>query len=338
MSVTIQCTGTDKLANARQMIDAAVTLLTTVKTEYPELTRHINSAIHELGYAANALYLQSPTFLDAQKGKPPAGMSGGRGSVESTPKSAPTPPPAPEPAPVEDMFDPQLMASVLSKMGPIRQRQMTAERWMPHTMREWCRSHGLVPPETVVEFLTVLREVIEDGAEEAMEEVKPMTTPEVISLGKERVEELAQRLGVNIEGMSWAKACSAVSKATGHTNGESHATKPKPEHKPKGTPRPKENGGLHAAQVRVLQYLRRGVSATRKQISEGAKVDNPFLTTWIGSTDEEARIANEEKRGIKSLIGLGLVEWDVEDIDGRDITVYRITPEGKKAVEGINAQ
>lgn len=100
---------------------------------------------------------------------------------------------------------------------------------------------------------------------------------------------------------------------------------------PRG-PRAKAPDELRSAQVRVLQFLSQGGMFTRKQIAEGAKVDQPFLSTWIGSPDDATRAANDAKRGVKSLITSGYVKWDEHDVDGRNATVYSITQRGRQAL------
>lgn len=90
--------------------------------------------------------------------------------------------------------------------------------------------------------------------------------------------------------------------------------------------------GLAKPQVRILQLLSKGQELTRAEIAEKAPVDNAFCTTWIGSLDPAKREANEQKRGIKSLLTLKHVIAKQYDVNGKDVTYYSITPAGKKAI------
>lgn len=92
---------------------------------------------------------------------------------------------------------------------------------------------------------------------------------------------------------------------------------------------PRDPNKLGKPMVRILKLLSKGKALTRAQISEKAPVDNAFCTTYLGSVDEEKRLANEEKRGTKSLLTRKYVR--AEQHEGEAVT-YSITATGKAAL------
>lgn len=97
------------------------------------------------------------------------------------------------------------------------------------------------------------------------------------------------------------------------------------------------SGELRKPMVRILACLAKARSPmARKEISEKAPCDLPFLTNYLGNYDSEQRAANEEKRGFKSLLTLGYVKQEQHDVDGRDVMMYEITANGRKALERAN--
>lgn len=108
----------------------------------------------------------------------------------------------------------------------------------------------------------------------------------------------------------------------------------KPTKKAERKPREKKEG-LNKPQIRVLQCLAKaGKPLTRAQISEKAPVDLAFCTTYIGSSDEAKRLANEAKRGTTSLLTYKYVR--VEQHEGQPDT-YVITSAGRSALEKAKA-
>lgn len=100
-----------------------------------------------------------------------------------------------------------------------------------------------------------------------------------------------------------------------------------------GSGRPKKEG-LRKPQVRILKaMLKRGKPMTRNEISDKAEVDRPFCTTWLGCLDPEKRKANEEKRGIPSLVGLGLTRVEEHDVNGKSTILFSLTAKGKTAAK-----
>lgn len=90
--------------------------------------------------------------------------------------------------------------------------------------------------------------------------------------------------------------------------------------------------GLRKPQIDVLRCLSKAREPlSRKQIAEKAKTDLAFLTSHIGSHDEETRKANDKKNW-PSLLGLGFVRSSTEEIDGRQTIAYEITATGRKAL------
>lgn len=76
--------------------------------------------------------------------------------------------------------------------------------------------------------------------------------------------------------------------------------------------------------LKVLSKTPKGL--TRNQISDKAPVDLAFLSTYIGAHDAAVRKANEEKRGVKGLITLGMVKGEQQE-DGS--VIYTITDKGR---------
>lgn len=99
-------------------------------------------------------------------------------------------------------------------------------------------------------------------------------------------------------------------------------------------PRVKKEG-LRKPQERVLQFLAKANKGmTRSEIAAGAKVDQASLTEYIGSSDDDKRVANDQKMGWPSLITLGLVKIGPMEADGKG-DCYVLTAAGKKAAEKI---
>lgn len=96
--------------------------------------------------------------------------------------------------------------------------------------------------------------------------------------------------------------------------------------------RPRKEG-LREPQIRILKALSKKGGLTRAEVAKKAEVDPAFCTTWIGSLKEDLRTANEEKRGIKSLLGLKYVRPEQHDINGKDVVQYFITKAGTAAME-----
>lgn len=105
----------------------------------------------------------------------------------------------------------------------------------------------------------------------------------------------------------------------------------------KAAAKPSANGhrkeGLRKPQIAVLAALNKsGRALTRSEIAAKAKTDLAFLSTWIGSSDPETRKANDQKRGVKSLLTLGYVRHE-QPSDEAGAACYSITANGRKALE-----
>lgn len=98
---------------------------------------------------------------------------------------------------------------------------------------------------------------------------------------------------------------------------------------------PAKKAGLRKPQVRILALLAKSKKAlTRRQISEGATVDNAFCTEYLGSNDGEVRARNDSK--FKSLRTLGLIKAESSG-DEKDTTVYTITAKGREGLKKAQA-
>lgn len=117
----------------------------------------------------------------------------------------------------------------------------------------------------------------------------------------------------------------AVKKAT---KGKKAAVK-----KGAAAPRAKKEG-LRKPQVRVLQALAKSKKPngemSRVEIAEVANVDGAMLNSYIGSSDDAIRAANDKKY-MPSLLTLGYVK-DFDPAEGGGM-LYAITASGRKALE-----
>lgn len=126
------------------------------------------------------------------------------------------------------------------------------------------------------------------------------------------------------------------------------APKADPKAAPKGTPAPKadapkpapaprqgrpKGNGMRMPQLKILAALAKsGKWMSRKEVVEATGADNAWMTEWLGSNDPSKRAANDAKH-FPSLVTLAYVSFDTQDRDGRDTTVYKITPEGRAALK-----
>lgn len=87
--------------------------------------------------------------------------------------------------------------------------------------------------------------------------------------------------------------------------------------------------GLRKPQERILKCLAKTAKPlTRAMIAEKAPVDVAACVEYLGSHDDNTRLANDKKH-FPSLISLGLVKHEQHDIDNKDVVVYLITAKGK---------
>lgn len=102
----------------------------------------------------------------------------------------------------------------------------------------------------------------------------------------------------------------------------------------KSTPAPAaKKEGLRAPQVRILKALAKaGKPLPRKTIAEKAPVDQAACVEYLGSHDDSIRKANDVKH-FPSLVTLGLVKCEIQDVDGRDVVVYSVTAKGRDAAK-----
>lgn len=108
-------------------------------------------------------------------------------------------------------------------------------------------------------------------------------------------------------------------------------TKKAPKKAEERAPRAKKEG-LRKGQERILKLLNKVKKPlTRAVIAEKAPVDVATCCEYLGSRDDEKRIANDEKH-FMSLISLGFVGHSVDEEQG---VVYTITPKGKTAAAKI---
>lgn len=99
-----------------------------------------------------------------------------------------------------------------------------------------------------------------------------------------------------------------------------------------GTPGAKKKDGLRNPQIRILQCLAKLDKAmTRAELSEKAPVDVATCVEYLGSHDPDKRAANDAKH-FPSLLTLGYVKLEEHDVDGKNVRMYAITANGRKAV------
>lgn len=103
--------------------------------------------------------------------------------------------------------------------------------------------------------------------------------------------------------------------------------------KAKAAAKPSANGhsdGLRKPQVRILKALSRNTRGlTRAQIAEKAEVP-VAMTDWVGPTDSKEINACDKKYGFKSLLSLGLIKIEQDDVNGKDVFKFFITAKGAK--------
>lgn len=96
---------------------------------------------------------------------------------------------------------------------------------------------------------------------------------------------------------------------------------------------PKTKSGLPKPQQRILDAMKGGRPMTRATISDKAGVESSSLSAWLGRLDPAKRKVNEKKDDYKSLLTLGFISASKEDVEGRDVVVFKITTRGKKNAE-----
>ena len=129
------------------------------------------------------------------------------------------------------------------------------------------------------------------------------------------------------------KTTKAAAKTT--TRKRTPAKKAEPKTSPQAEPKtPAKKEGLRKPQLRVLATLAKVKTLlSRKEVSEKAKVDKASLTEYLGSADEETRLANDAKH-FKSLVSYGYVKQEVYVVEDREVVHYKITAAGRKAAKG----
>jgi len=108
-----------------------------------------------------------------------------------------------------------------------------------------------------------------------------------------------------------------------------------PEKKEEKNPnKSKPKSDLRKPQQRILECLAKASQPmTRKEIAEHAGVDSAGCTEWIGSTNDDTRLANDTKH-FPSLVSLGFVKQSVNAVEGGKATAfYTITAVGRKQVK-----
>lgn len=93
-------------------------------------------------------------------------------------------------------------------------------------------------------------------------------------------------------------------------------------HVPAGT-------SLKTPQLKILKALRNGDQLTRAQIAQRAGVDPTKVGDYAGPRPVDQTEKARERWNFPDLYQLGLVTVGMEDINGRDIQVYRIAAKGK---------
>lgn len=114
------------------------------------------------------------------------------------------------------------------------------------------------------------------------------------------------------------------------------ASNGKPAAKKAPTKKPTAAGGyeLRKPQVAVLKCLAKASKPlSRAEIATKADTDQAFLSTWIGSSDDKVRNANDKKRGVKALLTLKYVRD--EQLEGEPVK-YVITAAGKAALAKVS--
>lgn len=95
----------------------------------------------------------------------------------------------------------------------------------------------------------------------------------------------------------------------------------------------KEPGGLGKNHLLYLKALAKK-PLTRKEAWKATGLKDPSTSsTYLGRTDPAVRKADEAKWGYVSLLTMGLVKWEEQDIDGKDVVRFSLTAKGKKALE-----
>lgn len=103
--------------------------------------------------------------------------------------------------------------------------------------------------------------------------------------------------------------------------------------KPAAKATAKPGDKLRAPQVKILECLHKaGKPMTRQQIIAKTELDSAWMGTWIGSPVLEVRKASDAKYCV-SLVTLGLVKVEVQDVDGKDLIVQSITAKGREALK-----
>jgi hypothetical protein len=97
------------------------------------------------------------------------------------------------------------------------------------------------------------------------------------------------------------------------------------------TPKAKKDG-LRTPQVRILKALAKSdAGLTRGQIATKAKID-PAMGHYLGASDPAKVAEYSEKYGFPSLLSLKYVKAEQHDVNGKDVILYFITPQGKAAL------
>jgi len=91
---------------------------------------------------------------------------------------------------------------------------------------------------------------------------------------------------------------------------------------------------LSKSQERVLSALFASPGLTRTQLTVVAKVATGNLPQVLGSSDAAKRAKNDQTY-YPSLISLKLIKTNMGEIQGRVVSVYRLTVEGKRVVRSL---
>lgn len=123
----------------------------------------------------------------------------------------------------------------------------------------------------------------------------------------------------------------------GSKRGVAKAANWKPETKSSSFAEIKERtgaSGLRVPQANILTTLAKAKAPmTRAKIAELTGIDQSWVGDWIGYATVEQRAEQERKWGRTALITLKFVKQTITLVDDREVTVYEITPTGRKELD-----
>lgn len=178
-------------------------------------------------------------------------------------------------------------------------------------------------------------------------ESKPVVTPKKVANVKKNTKKVAPKKvnpdlafkSVPTKKTAAKKSAPAPAAVKKGTKKAAVKTAPTPTKKA-ATPAPVKTGtaldNLRKPQVKVILTLAKaGKPLTRAQIAKAGGIDAAGLTEWVGSADKNTREANDAKH-FPSLISLGYVKVEQQDVDGRDVMVHSLSANGRKAAEKLS--